>query len=74
VTSLGALQFYKNELTSYANVQDDKAKVELPLILLEKLVLSGELPGNECKCLNDASRRILWKSLLQKSKNNSLVL
>jgi len=52
---------------SFPSVNNEKAKVELPIILLEKLILSGVLPGNECKCLDDAARKTLWKSLLQSS-------
>jgi hypothetical protein len=65
---MGAQQYYiKKESIQIVNTK--KAKVELPIILLEKLILSGVLPGNECKCLNDAARKTLWKSLLQCSLN-----
>ena len=64
---MGAPQFYKDEQTSHDH--PGKAKVELPIILLEKLILSGVLSGNECKCLDDAARKTLWKSLLQGSQN-----
>jgi len=61
---------------NYSSVNNEKAKVELPIILLEKLILSGVLPGNECKCLDDAARKTLWNSLLQSSLygNQSLCL
>jgi len=67
---MGAHQYTinrENMQESFPNVNNEKAKVELPIILLEKLILSGVLPGNECKCLDDAARKTLWKSLLQSS-------
>jgi hypothetical protein len=69
---MGAQQFYidrKNTQESYQHDNNEKAKVELPIILLEKLILSGLLPGNECKCLDDAARKTVWKSILQGSLN-----
>jgi hypothetical protein len=67
---MGAHQYYINKdrmNESNHGVNNEKAQVELPIILLEKLILSGMLPGNECKCLDDAARKTLWKSLLQGS-------
>jgi len=67
---MGAHQYYidrKNIQESYQNNSNEKAKVELSIILLEKLILSGVLPGNECKCLDDAARKTVWKSILQGS-------
>jgi hypothetical protein len=72
---MGAQQYYKDKANiqesyhrdSYQKDLNDKAKVELPIILLEKLILSGMLPGNECKCLDDAARKTVWRSLLQGS-------
>jgi len=67
---MGAHQYTinsENMQDSFPSVNNEKAKVELPIILLEKLILSGVLPGNECKCLDDAARKTLWKSLLQSS-------
>lgn len=67
---MGAHQYYidrKNMQESYQHDNNEKAKVELPIILLEKLILSGVLPGNECKCLDDAARKTVWKSILQGS-------
>jgi hypothetical protein len=67
---MGAQQYYidrKNTQESYQHGNNEKAKVELPIILLEKLILSGVLPGNECKCLDDAARKAVWKSILQGS-------
>jgi hypothetical protein len=69
---MGAQQYYINREEKQDNCQIvsiEKAKVELPIILLEKLILSGLLPGNECKCLDDAARKTLWNSLLQSSLN-----
>jgi hypothetical protein len=67
---MGAQQYSinrENISESYHCDNNKKAKVELPIILLEKLILSGMLPGNECKCLDDAARRTVWSSLLQSS-------
>lgn len=69
---MGAQQYYTEERTRHKNYHDsqfEKAKVELPKLLLEKLILSGVIPGNECKCLDDAARKVMWKSLLQGSIN-----
>ncbi|MFT7431307.1 MAG: hypothetical protein ACI971_001768 [Colwellia sp.] len=67
---MGAQQYSinrKNIQDNYHQIHTEKAKVELPIILLEKLILSGALPGNECRCLDDAARKTLWQSLLQSS-------
>ena len=67
---MGAKQFYRQQLTFNDNepsLCNEKAQVELPIALLEKLILLGLIPGNECKCLDDAARKILWKSMLQGS-------
>ena len=67
---MGAHQYYidrKNIQESYQNDSNEKAKVELTITLLAKLILSGVLPGNECKCLDDAARKTVWKSILQGS-------
>ena len=69
---MGAHQYYKNKVhfnESYQSKNPEKAQVELPTMLLEKLILSGLLPGNECKCLDEAARKTVWKSLLQGSLN-----
>jgi len=69
---MGAHQYYKNKVhfnESYQSKSPEKAQVELPTMLLEKLILSGLLPGNECKCLDEAARKTVWKSLLQGSLN-----
>ena len=67
---MGAQQYYidkKNIQKSYHSANNEKAKVELPIVLLEKLILSGVLSWIDCKCLNDAARKTVWKSLLQGS-------
>ena len=72
---MGAQQYYINRkithesyhCSCYQKDNNGKAKVELSIVLLEKLILSGMLPGNECKCLDDAARKTVWKSLLQGS-------
>jgi hypothetical protein len=55
---MGAQQYNSN------NTLTMKAKVELPAALLEQLIISGLLPGSQCKCLNDSARQAVWKSLL----------
>jgi hypothetical protein len=67
---MGAQQYSinrKNIQDNYHHIHTEKAQVELPIILLEKLILSGALPGNECRCLDDAARKTLWQSLLLSS-------
>jgi len=74
---MGAHQYYKNKENFKNNNPSkihEKAQVELPTILLEKLILSGLLPGNECKCLDDSARKTVWKSLLQGSLNGEQTL
>jgi hypothetical protein len=69
---MGAYQYYKTNEDlpgSYHSKSNEKSQVELPSILLEKLILSGLLPGNECKCLDDTARKTLWNSLLKGSLN-----
>jgi hypothetical protein len=67
---MGAKQFYHNNTTfnDHEHIHNtEKAQVELPVVLLEKLILLGLIPGNECKCLDDTARKTLWKSILQGS-------
>ncbi len=74
---MGAHQYYKNKdhyKDNTPNKTHEKAQVELSTILLEKLILSGLLPGNECKCLDDSARKTVWKSLLQGSLNGEQAL
>jgi hypothetical protein len=44
-----------------------KAQVEISAALLAKLIASGALTGNSCKCLDNNARKILWQSLLNLS-------
>jgi len=53
---MGAKQYYE--------FSDERAKVEIPVGLLAKLISSGLLHGNECKCLDSNARNVMWKSLL----------
>jgi len=46
-----------------------KAQVEISSVLLAKLISSGLLTGNDCKCLDNNARKILWQSLLNLSAN-----
>jgi len=74
---MGAHQYYKNtehcQDKNHNNIQE-KAQVELPTVLLEKLILSGVLQGNECKCLDDSARKTVWNSLLLGSLNGEQAL
>lgn len=45
----------------------DKVQVELPAYLLVKLITSGLLHGDQCKCLNEKAKNTLWWSLLNSS-------
>jgi len=53
---MGAKQYYE--------FSNERAKVEIPVDLLSKLISSGLLHGNECKCLDNNARNVMWKSLL----------
>lgn len=53
---MGAKQFYE--------FSDERAKVEIPAGLLAELIASGLLPSNDCKCLDNNARNVMWKSLL----------
>jgi len=53
---MGANQFYE--------FSNERAKVEIPVGLLAKLISSGLLHGNDCKCLDSNARNVMWKSLL----------
>jgi hypothetical protein len=53
---MGTKQFYE--------FSDERAKVEIPVGLLAKLISSGLLHGNDCKCLDSNARNVMWKSLL----------
>jgi hypothetical protein len=67
---MGAQQYYinrKNIQNRYESSNNEKAQVELPIKLLERLILSGALAGHECRCLDDAARKTLWQSILQSS-------
>lgn len=44
-----------------------KAQVEISVALLAKLIISGALSGNDCRCLDNNARQTLWLSLLNLS-------
>jgi hypothetical protein len=58
-----------NRQYTFTIAEHDKAKIELPTKLLEHLILSGLISGNECICLDEAARKTVWKSILQGSLN-----
>ncbi len=47
-----------------ASDMQDKVRIELPRCILEKLILSGMLSGDECRCLDSDAKQALWQSLL----------
>ena len=51
-------------MQSQPSINSSMAQVELPQKLLEQLIISGLLPGSECKCLNNTAKHVLWQSLL----------
>lgn len=51
-------------MKSNHQLENAMAQVEIPQVLLEKLILSGLLPGGKCKCLNATAKKIVWQSLL----------
>ena len=46
-----------------------RAKVELSTRLLEKLITSGLVSANECKCLDNTAKKVVWQSVLANSAN-----
>lgn len=50
-----------------SQVLPDTAKVEISGDLLAKLIVSGLLPGSECKCLDANAKQVIWQSLLSSS-------
>ena len=67
---MGSKQYIINNSTS----EQGSAKIELPTKLLEHLILSGLISGNECICLDDSARKTVWKSLLQGSLHGEQAL
>ena len=55
------------KLTTEVHQLPEKVKIELPGNLLAQLIISGLLHGNECKCLDNNAKKVLWKSLLTSS-------
>lgn len=49
------------------NTYINKVQVELSEGVLAKLISSGLLHGNECKCLNLAAKKVVWQLLLKSS-------
>lgn len=60
--------------TKIPNVATDTSKVqlELPSIILKKLLQSGVLHGGDCKCLNATAKRVLWQTLLTTSTDDAI--
>tara|TARA_B110000881_G_C18538573_1_gene497161 strand:+ start:759 stop:968 length:210 start_codon:yes stop_codon:yes gene_type:complete len=48
-------------------IKNNTARIELPAKLLEQLILSGLISGNQCICLNESARKSMWKSILEGS-------
>ena len=42
----------------------NKVQVELSSNILEQLLKSGLLHGDDCKCLNASAKQVLWQVLL----------
>ena len=56
-----------NQLSIAPRDNRQRAKVELSTRLLEKLIKSGLISANECKCLDDTAKKIVWQSVLANS-------
>ena len=52
-----------------SKILPEKVQVELSSGLLEHLITSGVLHGNECKCLDANAKKVVWYSLLTSSLN-----
>jgi len=48
---------------------NDKVQLELSSHLLIRLLNSGLLHCNDCKCLNTDAKKVLWQALLTSSIN-----
>ncbi|NMP32225.1 hypothetical protein HII17_11660 [Thalassotalea sp. M1531] len=44
-----------------------KVKIELSSDLLRTLIYQGQIKGNDCKCLDNNAKQVLWQSLLNVS-------
>ncbi|WP_281556070.1 hypothetical protein [Thalassomonas sp. RHCl1] len=52
------------ESLAYNEFIPEKAQVELSGCLLARLIISGVLHCDECKCLDKNAKQVLWQSLL----------
>ena len=48
-------------------VTSAKVQVELTANVLARLISSGILRGDECRCLDSNAKQVLWQSLLNTS-------
>jgi len=46
---------------------NDLAQVAIPKKLLETLVSTGFIHGNDCRCLNGVAKKVIWQALLNSS-------
>jgi len=53
------------QAANYAS--EDKVQLELSSHLLIRLLNSGLLHCNDCKCLNTDAKKVLWQALLTSS-------
>lgn len=47
-----------------------KVQVELSGHVLQQLLKSGLLHGEDCKCLNASAKQVIWQALLATSTEN----
>lgn len=54
-------------MSSQPHPNQQKVKVELSANLLALLIVSGNIKGNDCRCLDSNAKQVVWKSLLNSS-------
>ncbi|WP_206483829.1 hypothetical protein [Thalassotalea sp. G2M2-11] len=48
-------------------LNDNWAQVGIPKALLDELISTGVLTGDQCRCLNSIAKNVMWESLLNTS-------
>lgn len=56
-------------MPSIINIEksNSKVQVELSCHVLQQLLKSGLLHGEDCKCLNASAKQVIWQALLTTS-------
>lgn len=59
--------FSSNATTGASKENASKVRIELSVDLLRKLITSGQLHCDQCRCLDSHAKQVVWQSLLQSS-------